>query len=138
MCLSSLPFFCLTFKSGDGSSFENRTRMFDHLNNYNDSPIVKDDTALLNRMENNSGELNLIERFTTMGEVQANLEKQIINSKATKNSVEQSQFLENWDSTFLKAEISPSERYQIYLAALNIPVYKSGTVSNLVLNPSKI
>ena len=67
VCLSSIPFFCLTYKGDDGSTFESRSRMFDNIKNYNDSPIVKDDTALLNRITDNNGGLNLIERFSTVG-----------------------------------------------------------------------
>ncbi len=85
VCLSSITFLCLTYKGNDGSTFESRSKMFDNIKNYNDSPIVKDDTALLNRIIDNNGELNLIQRFSLVGEVQASLEKVIISCIKTKN-----------------------------------------------------
>lgn len=56
-CVSSIPFFCLTYKGDDRSTFESRSRIFDNIKNYNDSSIIKDDTALLNRMQKNNGEI---------------------------------------------------------------------------------
>jgi len=52
-CITSIPFFCLTYKGDDGSTFESRSRMFHNIKNYNDSSI--DDTAFLNRKQKNNG-----------------------------------------------------------------------------------
>ncbi len=83
--LSSIPFFCLTYKGNDGSTFERRTKMFHNKNNHNDSPIVKNDNPFLNLLIDNNGEISLLERFNSVGDIQARLEKLIISCMETKN-----------------------------------------------------
>lgn len=57
---------------------------------------------------------------------------------STNNRGDESEFLQKLDSIFSKAEITQSEREQIYMAALNLNLYKDGDINNLVLEESKM